>query len=499
MSAQSSGIAGAPVTRARLWVRPHWGGDGGVRELTIVALPMIFSQLSVVVNMFFDRWFLSIYDLEYHMAASQTGGVVWWLIQQLPMGVVAYLGTFVAQYHGAERDDRIGACLWQGIYLSLAGGLFNILLLALIGPFFGFVHPDELLAGLEATYVRILAIGSFFLLLNTAFSFYFAGRGNTWLPMLVNFLNAGANIALNKWFIFSPPEWLPFVSPGLPGAAWATSLSMALGTLVFVAATCTPSQERKYRVISAWRVDPPLLTRMIRYGFPQSVHFFVDVAAFTIFMLIVGRVSPVALAATTVAFTISHFNFVPMIGMAHAVTMLVGKHIGAGKSKVAESTTCAAEVITMTVCVVFAACYLAFPSFFIGLFLRGDHDPAVMRQVHDLARVFMYFVAYYAIFDALSLIYSSALKGAGDTKFVMLLSVFASLFGFIGPCLLVMWTGGNPAMLWATAGSFVTIFGLGSLFRYRAGHWKNMKVIEHDLVREVEAEEPTSIGRFHIG
>ncbi len=481
------------ATPARLWVRPTWGGAGGVRELTVVALPMIFSQLSVVVNMFFDRWFLSLYDLEYHMAAAQTGGISWWLMQQLPMGIVAYLGTFVAQYNGAGRDDRVGACLWQGIYLSLAGGILNLLMMPAIGPAFAFMHPDAVLAGLETEYVRILSVGSFFLLLNFAFSFYFAGRGNTWLPMVVNFLVAGINIVLNKWFIFTPPEWLPFVSPGLPGAAWATVASLAAGSFLFAASTFTPSQERRFRVLSAWRVDPPLLTRMIRYGFPQSIHFMVDVAAFSTFLLLVGRVGPVELAATTVAFTISHFNFVPMVGMSHAVGILVGRHIGAGRPGTAEASAFAAEFVTMAVCVLFAAGYLLFPDFLIGLFMQGDHDAAVMGEIHALARVFMWFIAYYAIFDAISLIYSSALKGAGDTRFVMLLSTFAATFGFIGPCLLVLRFGGHAALMWAAAGSFVTIFAVGSIWRYRGGKWKTMKVIEPDLVAEVEAEEPGGI------
>lgn len=473
-----------------MWISPVWAGGGGVRELLVVSFPMVLSQVSAVLNMFFDRWFLSKYDIEYHMSAAQTGGVVWWLIQMLPMGIVSYLGAFVAQYHGARRDDRIGACVWQATWLAIAGGLASLALVPFMGWFFASIHGDAKLVALETAYCRILSVGAVPLLMNCALSFFFAGRGKTWWVMGVSFLTTIANIALNRWWIFDPPAWLPFVEPGLSGAAWATATSLALGTVVYALLVFTEANERLFRVRSSWRLDWPLMKRMVRYGFPQSVHFMVDVGAFTYFLLILGRVDHVALTASTVAFSINHFLFVPLIGISQAVGVVVGKHIGAGRPDRGEASVCSAFILTMGIVVVSAALYLGFPDAFIDLFVHEDQRAALVGAVRDMARVFLAFVAIYSFFDGMSLIYAGALKGAGDTKFVMKLSLVASTLCMIAPCSVAAWQGWPAWTLWLSASSFIATVGVASMLRYRAGHWMAMKVIEHDLVAEVEAEEP---------
>ena len=51
-----------------------------------------------------------------------TGLFAVWAIVALFTGTGEYLTTFVAQYFGAGRRERIGAAIWQGIYFSVGGG-----------------------------------------------------------------------------------------------------------------------------------------------------------------------------------------------------------------------------------------------------------------------------------------------------------------------------------------------------------------------------------------
>src|SRR5690606_41982247 len=97
MNAVSNETVARVPEPARMWMPLRWMGGGGVRELLIVSLPMMLSNVSVTLNLFFDRWFLSRYDLEVHMPASLTAGEFWWPLIQIPNGIGAYIATFVPQ------------------------------------------------------------------------------------------------------------------------------------------------------------------------------------------------------------------------------------------------------------------------------------------------------------------------------------------------------------------------------------------------------------------
>ncbi|MBI5154245.1 MATE family efflux transporter, partial [Candidatus Poribacteria bacterium] len=410
------------TVRSRLWVRPAWQGEAGVRNLLVVGFPLIMSALSGALNMFFDRVFLSYYDVANHMSASLSGGVIWWWIQQVVMGMVAYTGTFVAQYTGADRHGRIGSIVWQAIYISLFGGLFNLVIIPLWGPFFQWVGHEGILPRLEADYCAVLSIGAVFMFLNSALCSFYTGRGKTRLVMLVNFIIAGANILLNWWLIFNPPAWLPFIHKGLDGAAWGTTISFAVGTVILAAYVFAPVNERHFQTRSSWRLDRSQLWRLVRFGFPQSLQYLMDMTGFSIFILALGRVDHEALTASTIAFNVNMLAFIPMVGLSQAISILTGQFIGSRRAHLGEQVTCSGFLICFLYIMTIAATYVLFPNLYINLFSGPDGDVAALGRVAELARLYLVFVAIYSVGDTLAIAYSGAIKGAGDTRFVMIAS-----------------------------------------------------------------------------
>ena len=491
MSASARGFRSrlaAPDGPARLWVRQSWQGEGGLRQLLIVALPMILSALSVSVNLFFDRLFLAHFDRNAHLPASLSAGTIWWTSQTFIMGIVMYAGTFVAQYHGANRSGQIGASVWQGVYLSVVGGVAALGMIPLAGPLFGLAGHPEPLPLLEAEYFIVLCYGAVFLHLNAALSSFYTGRGKVNLVMLVNFLIAGTNIVLNRWLIFNPPAWAPFIQPGLIGAAWGTILSMALGTVIFTACVLTPHNRRVFGTLSSWRFQPELFRRLIHFGLPQGFQFIIDMAAFSIFILAMGRVSQEALTATTIALNINMLLFIPMVGLSQALSVLVGQFVGAGKVHLAERVTSGGFTLCLVYMLIVGASYVLIPDLYIGMFRDPAQVDGAFGAVEHMARVFLVFVAIYSIFDAFALSYSGSIKGAGDTRFVLKLSIFNSVFVMIIPCIIAVWLGASAAVLWGFVTLFIMIMGLGMMLRYWAGHWKSMSVIESNVA--APSEEP---------
>jgi MATE family multidrug resistance protein len=102
-----------------------------------------------------------------------------------------------------------------------------------------------------------------------------------------------------------------------------------------------------------------------------------------------------------------------------------------------------------------------------------------MAEIGRLTVILLRFVALYSLFDAVSIIFSATLKGAGDTKFVMVSIVISSVFVLITPTWLALRLGGGIYACWIIATTYVILLSFIFFFRFRNGAWKSMKVIEH--------------------
>src|ERR1043166_1271034 len=85
---------------------------GGSRELLKLAAPLIVSQSFMTVQVFVDTILLAWHD-PLEMAASFPAVMWYWLAFGLLQVTAGYTSTFVAQYTGAGRPNRVGPAIWQ--------------------------------------------------------------------------------------------------------------------------------------------------------------------------------------------------------------------------------------------------------------------------------------------------------------------------------------------------------------------------------------------------
>ena len=89
------------------------------------------------------------------------------------------------------------------------------------------------------------------------------------------------------------------------------------------------------------------------------------------------------------------------------------------------------------------------------------------------------FVAVYTVFDTLNIVFASALKGAGDTRFVMLMIVVLSILGLAVPTYIaVAVIGTNIFGAWCIVSAYIALLGACFYARFLSGKWKTMRVIE---------------------
>jgi MATE family multidrug resistance protein len=470
----------------------RWSQEGGYREVLRIGLPLVVSFGSTSLIHFTDRVFLANYSLE-AIAAALPAGIVSFLFTCFFMGVAGYVNVFIAQYMGAGKFDRVGASLWQGIYFSLGAAVFLALLYFIAEPLFSFSgHPPEVRAQ-ELIYFKILTLGSGLIVISTALSCFFSGRGLTRPVMVTNLIAAGVNIPLDYMLINGVG---PFPEMGIAGAAIATVTAQTVMTLLFVALIFGPKSHRAFGLLTARAFNRELFKRMMNYGLPGGIQFFVDIFAFTFFVFMVGRLGSVELAATNIVFAINTMAFLPMIGLSVTVSTMVGQALGGNQPPLADFSTGSALRITLVYMGCMVLLFLLAPEPLLRLFSDPETQPVNHQAIMQTGVVLLKFVAFYTMFDAFAIILSGALRGAGDIKFVTATMALSSLCVMLVPVYVmieVLHWGLYP--VWTCAAAYilalVVVFGL----RYRGGKWKEMRVIEEEaLPIAPDAELPQGPG-----
>jgi len=295
--------------------------------------------------------------------------------------------------------------------------------------------------------------------------------------MWVNSAATVLNLILDYAFIFG--NW-GFPEMGIKGAALATVIATLFSAFLFLLLISRKGYRTKYGTLRGWRLEKPLFMRVIRFGLPSGIQFLLDIAGFTAFILILGRLGATTLAATTIAFNINTIAFMPMIGAGMTVSILVGQYLGKDMPDLAQTSVYSGFHLTFIYMTSIALAYVIVPDIFIAPF-AAQADKESFRDIYPLAVFILRFVAVYSVFDTLNIIFSSAIKGAGDTRFVMIIIFMLSLFVLVIPTYLsVVIMAWSITVPWIIATLYLTLLGFAFLFRFLGGKWKDMRVIEKD-------------------
>jgi MATE family multidrug resistance protein len=423
---------------------------------------------------FTDRMFLAHHSLE-ALAASLSGSITNFVFMAFFVGVASYVNVFVAQYTGAGQPGNVGAALWQGLWFSLLAGVALALLSLPGGWIFALAGHAPEIQEMEVAYYRILCWGSGLAVLGMCLSTFYSGRGLTRTVAVVNMIGAALNIPLDYALING--AW-GFPALGIRGAGIATVTAWGVTALLFAALVFTRGNEARFGVRSRWRPDRKLFARLMRFGLPGGAQLFLDVFGFTVFILLIGRLGTTELAASNLVFSLDHFAFMPMVGLHIAIETLVGQALGAGDPGRAEEVTRSALHLALAWALSLAAVFLLVPEPLVAAFRPADMTPAQYAPVMTMGSLLLVVVAFYTLFDGVALVHFGALKGAGDTGFVMLCQSVCSLLLQVLPVwLLVEVLGWGVYWCWGTLAVSLAVLALAARLRYAGGRWKAMSVI----------------------
>lgn len=446
----------------------------GWKRILQIAWPLIIANSFWNLQLTIDRVFLGNYSTEALGAAIAVMGVFWTpmaLLQQ----TAAYLMTFVAQYFGAKENHMIGRAVWQALYVSVIGGLLFFALIPLSAPLFDYIGHAESVRRLETEYFVSLTFSAMPAALVAVASGFYTGLSQTKIIILINAIGLVANVIFDYLLIFGN---LGFPALGIIGAGFATALANWASAIFGLYLMFGRKNEESFSVRSEWRFNTELTKRFIKFGVPSGLQWALEGLAFTVFLIIVGRMSNgnAALAASGIVVTVMMLAVLPAMGVAQAASVLVGQHLGEKNPAHAESSVWSSLQVAMMYIFTVGLSFALIPDFYLSWF-HNPTDALLWSQVSEISRWLLLFVALFVAFDSMNLVCSFALKGAGDTRFVTFIALTLPWPLMVLPTYFVKDLPNAIYLAWVAASIFIVTQALVFAARFRGGKWKSMSVI----------------------
>ena len=439
---------------------------GGSAELWALALPVIVATLSQTLMGLVDTFFMGRIGTA-EQGAAALAAVIFITISSLFIGTVHGVATFVAQHHGAEKYARCGRDGWLGLYFCIPAALVLGSIALLSQSIFTVIGLDSSTLPHATDYLFIRLAGVLFPMINFALVNFLRGIGDTrtpmWLTLGANVLNAFLNYALvlGNW---GAPRL------GAQGAAFATVIATAVFSIVYIGFFLTGERHRKYRTRSLPIPSKRDVIAFLKIGGPIGGIWTLEMVSWSVFMAFVSRLGNAELAATNITFQVLHFSFMGAVSLATAATTLVGQYLGAEEPDRARKTARTTIRWGITYCVTVGSIFLLARYQIVAFF---NTEPGVIEIG---GRLFLY-AAVFQFFDGLGISSNGVIRGAGDTRWPMILMVVLAWGVFVPLTYALTFTlGWGVDGAWIAVVVFIAATGVGLHFRLRSGKWLTMRV-----------------------
>ncbi|MEM8912541.1 MAG: MATE family efflux transporter [Planctomycetota bacterium] len=461
-------------------------------------MPLMVSTGMFSLVLFVDRTMLLWHDPS-EMGAALAAGNLFWLVICPFVGIASITGAIVSQLVGAGQNRQVGTLLWQVIWLA-----------AMTVPLFGAVSltgdtwirwagQPESIRAIEVAYFSTLLWGGAGEVLQTGLSGFYAGIHRTRTIMVISLISGLLNMMLDAVLIFGVDLSLVGLgSPGervfhwgIEGAAIASVASFHFKAIVFALLLCQRAWRDSYGIFDQWKLNGAMMRRLVFFGLPAGLMYEAEAGGFTAIVLRIGRLGEGPLQATTMAINFNMIAFIPLVGLSIATSVLVGQYLIRDGWRPALQRVQAAMLIGWTYSIAWALAYGLAADAMIGFYGLSAPRTSLVDQtaVSNLAASLLGFVAIYVVFDAHQLILAGALRGAGDTWYVLaaftVVSLAAVLLGiYFEPTLdrledvTASSTQSALAYWWWVITGWVFALAVAMTARFMSGRWRSMRMVE---------------------
>ena len=383
------------------------------------------------------------------------------------VGISVGTTALVARATGAGDACLSQHVLQQSILLGIFLGLIGTIVLSIwYSPAIAVLNTPPEAVPLASVYLRVVSIAFPLWGIVTVGNAALRGAGDTTTPLLVmivvNFVNVGI-----AWVLIRGVAGFPQL--GVLGAALGDMGGRVVGGVV-VAALLIHGKGDLHLSLRHLNVDSQMIKRILNIGLPSGVERFSFRIGMMTFSGIIASLGNIAYAAHQVAVNSEALSYMPGFGFAVASSTLVGQSLGASWPDRARKSGYLSYKVGALFMALMGVVFVLFAGDIMGIF---SNDPRVIAAGTTPLRL----AGIAQPLLAAALVFSNSLRGAGDTRFPMLingLSVWAVRVPLAYLFAIKFGWGLNGA--WLAMAIDIAVRGSLNFFRFRSGKWALVKV-----------------------
>ena len=452
------------------------------RPMCWLAAPVLLEELlSVTVG--WTDWWLAGHYLEgtAPKAAMSLLSYMMWLIPSMFSAISIGSTALIARFTGSGDPKSANHCANQSILLgAIVAIVATAAILILHRPFIQWMHLPIDAQDFAADYLKIVALVVPLIMFEQVGAACLRGAGDTvsgfFAKSIVNVINIFLSLALvSGWWIFP--------NMGFTGLAIGTAVGHGVGGLILFGFLIFGRAGLKLN-LADFLPDRSLIWRLLRIGMPGGVDVAAVLSCQFLFMRIVYELGEASAAAHGLAIQIEALAFLPGTAFQVSAATMSGQLLGAKQNRRASNSVflnCASAMLLMGS----AGLFFYFGGHYLTNFFTGDSDPETAKLSSELLKI----VAVSMPALSLVLVISGALRGAGDTKWPLLITLFGFLVIRIPLAIYLAYPESTSTGFWPPSGINLGIHGawwamVTDLFvrsvllvgRLLHGGWRKIKV-----------------------
>lgn len=381
-----------------------------------LAAPVLAEQILAVGVGLVDTWLTGNFlPGDDYLAAIGQMAYLMWLIPSLFTFVSIGTTAVVARSVGADEKDVANRAANQSLLL---GTVMTVLVTTWL--WFG---GDQLIGWLQlpadaakhaSVYLRYLVPVIPAIMLERVSIAALQGAGDTISGMIVRIIVNISNVALSLGLVLG---WGPLPEMGWSGIAMGTALSHVVGSVILLMLLLRGRAGVQIR-IDELRPDPELARRILRIGIPGGCDVLLILVCHLWFVSLINGMGTAAAAAHSLGIRIESLAYLPGAAFQIAATTLAGQYLGAKRPDRAGRSVLLALAMGGSVMLLAGTVFFFFGGTLTHVF-AGAGNPTTSAQAAELLKI----IAVAMPFLATAMIVSGALRGAGDTRWPMIINV----------------------------------------------------------------------------
>ena len=397
------------------------------------------------------------------IAAAVTGQRVTFILQAVLTGVLAGSTALIARNWGAKQKEEAGIFFTRTVQLVIfIAFITGIMIWQFAEPLVRFFGLKGEALSLSIEYLK--AISPFYIGFGCGLGLITALRavGDVKTPLVIGLI---MNIFAIFFMLVLVNGWLGFPEYGVKGAALGNGLSFVIGALLLIVFWRTNQLPVKYS--SILHLDLARVKEIFKVGLPAALEQAIFQAGITAFLILVALYGTEAYAAYGIGVQILSFAFVIGFGFSIAGATLVGQHLGAGNPNQARRAGWGAmrlSIVSMT---------------FFGILIAFFAEPLARYMIDNdevvrLSVVFIWLLGSMQPLMAIEFSLGGALRGAGDTKTPLVITLTCLLFIRVSLALIFYMLDASIEVIFSTLVADYVVKGFLYVARFKSNKWMNV-------------------------